>query len=244
MDFLKKVKFFFAKWFFNSKWRCNVCGKEIFNNSYFCDDCRLNLPYVTGFTCEHCGRMTIVPEKYCYTCKGRLTSIDQGFSVFDYKKPISKLIKKFKYDNCKYLGDYFAEELYYLYLKKCICADVLVYVPTSKKTKRVREYNQSEILARRLSEMIQVPVSDCIIKAKETKRQAKLGREERLKNLKGAFKIINRKEIKGKRVVIIDDVTTTGSTAEIIANILKKAGASWVGLLTIASVSTVNMENI
>ena len=76
---------------------------------------------------------------------------------------------------------------------------------------------------------------DGIIKVKETKRQATLSRDDRLKNLKGAFRVKNKKEIKDKTVLIVDDVTTTGATGEAVAEKLKKAGAKAVYLLTVAS---------
>ena len=105
---------------------------------------------------------------------------------------------------------------------------------TDKALKR-RGYNQSRLLAEKLSVLINVPVFDCIKKVKETQRQATLGRAERLKNLDGAFRVFDKKLIAGKSVLIIDDVSTTGATAQVIAKRLKSAGAKIVNLLTVAS---------
>lgn len=235
MSLKTAISNFFVKYFFNPKWRCLVCGKEIFEGESFCEDCLRTLPFNDGYICAHCGRKTLFSENYCSTCKGKLTQIDLGRSVFNYEKPISTLIMRFKYHNARYLQDYFVERLYLIYLKNYFNADFLVYVPMTKKAMRKRGYNQSEILARRLSEKINVPVSDCLQKVKETKRQATLNRAERLKNLEKAFRVTDKKSIKGKTIVIVDDVTTTGATAQAVAERLKKAGAIKVYLLTVAS---------
>ena len=88
-----------------------------------------------------------------------------------------------------------------------------------------------------LSKRVGVPCEPLLDKTKETSRQAKLNRAERMKNLDGAFKMINKKLIKNKSVLVVDDVTTTGATAETVAEKLKNSGAREVILLTIASVS-------
>jgi competence protein ComFC len=107
------------------------------------------------------------------------------------------------------------------------------------KTERKREYNHAKLLAEKLSVIINVPVANVIVKLKETERQARLGKKDRLKNLIGVFKITNKKLIKDKTILIVDDVTTTGATAEVISAKLKKAGAKRVMLLTVASVPSI-----
>ena len=236
MQFFKKVANFVEKVLFNSTWKCLICGQEIFDESAnFCEECEKQLPYNDQAICEHCGRKVIASEPYCTTCKGVLVSLDICRSCFSYQKPIDKLIKDAKYFNKRYLLDYFAVQLSLLYFKNYFNADGLVYVPMTKVKKRKRGYNQSELLARKVSEKVNVPVFDCLVKVKETERQATLGRAERCKNLVSAFKVTDKKAVKDKSLVIIDDVTTTGSTAEVIAQILKKAGATKVYLLTVAS---------
>ncbi len=243
MGLKKLFKRFLSSALFSPKWTCNVCGTEIFNEDYFCESCKKQLPYIKGPICSHCGRVTLIPENYCYTCKGRLTSFEIARSVFDYRPPISTLIKSFKYDNKRYLAGYFAKELSYLYFRNSFCCDFITFVPMTDKSKRKREYNQSELLAEELSKIIRIPVISLFDKVKETERQATLNRESRLKNLKGAFKLKARKLVKDKRILIVDDVSTTGTTAEILASIIMKAKANAVCLLTVASVSTVNLEN-
>lgn len=237
MGIINRIHAFFKNYLYNPKWKCNWCGKEIFNEAYFCEDCKNKLPYNDTAICDHCGRKLTVGADYCTTCKGRLTSLDKCRSAFYYAKPISTLIKNAKYDNKRYILEYFAEYMSLIYFKNYFNADVMVYVPMTEKAELKRGYNQSRILAEKLSELINVPIVEAISKKNDTKRQAKLNRLERMKNLEDAFKVTNKKEIRGKKVLIVDDVTTTGATAENISIKLKKAGADAVYLLTIASVS-------
>lgn len=237
-----KVKNLFIKLltfgFYRAGWRCNACGKEIFDGKFFCEDCENKLPYNINALCNHCGRALKVPSDYCLTCKGVLTSIDKARAVFKYEKPISGLIKRAKYDNHKYILDYFAEKLSFLYFANFSSAEVVCFVPMSEKRLKKRKYNQSEILALKVSEKIGVPFTDCIVKIKETERQAKLNRSERLKNLTDSFKVADKKAVRGKNVLLVDDVSTTGATAEAVASKLKKAGALRVYLITVANVPT------
>lgn len=240
MGLKDKLVGFLRRYFFNPKWRCLACGKEIFDDRDFCEQCERTLPYNDGAICGHCGRKVIAYEEYCSTCKNVLVSLDKCRSAFVYAQPISTLIKKAKYNNGRYLIDYFSSVLENIYLKNYFNADYLVFVPMTEKAKKKRGYNQSELLARNLSKRINVPVLDCIKKIKDTERQATLNRKERIKNLDGAFRVHDKKTIKDKSVVIVDDVSTTGSTAQVIAERLKNAGAKIVNLITVASASPID----
>lgn len=226
--------------FYDSRWRCNSCGKEIFESEFFCEECEKSLPYNNKTVCNHCGRETVNPTEYCSTCKETMVSVDKARSVFKYERPISGLIKKAKYDNGKYILDYFADKLSFIYLSNFFRSEVVCCVPMSEKRLKKRKYNQSEILAKKVSERINVPFTDCIAKVKETERQATLTRKERLKNLIGSFKVTDKKAVRGKNVLLVDDVSTTGATAEAIAAKLKKAGALRVHLITVANVPSKN----
>lgn len=235
MRFKELFSKFLDKYFYNPKWRCVICGKEIFEDKYVCEECEKELPFNNGAICDHCGRKVISFENYCSTCKGILVSLDTCRSVYSYEKPISGLIKKAKYNDARYLLEFFAQDLANIYLQNYFNADYLTFVPMTEKAERKRGYNQSKILCEAVSKKTGVPIVDCLKKVEETKRQATLNRKERLKNLEKAFRVYNRKLLKDKKIVIVDDVTTTGATAEIIASRLKKAGAKQVFLITVAS---------
>ena len=134
MKLFKAVGKLLEKIFYQPRWRCVSCGKEIFDGEYFCDKCKKSLPFIQGAICEHCGRQTVANENYCSTCKNRLTATDKARSVFNYEKPVNTLIRKAKYDNARYLLGIFAEYLSAAYFKNGFNADALVFVPMTKKT--------------------------------------------------------------------------------------------------------------
>ena len=109
------------------RWRCNCCGREIFDGGFFCKECESALPYNDKTVCNHCGREILSPSEYCSTCKETMVSVDRARSVFNYRSPISGLIKKAKYDNGKYILDYFAEKLSFLYILPLISCSIEVF---------------------------------------------------------------------------------------------------------------------
>ena len=237
MQFLDKVSQFISKYFFGVKWRCNICGKELFDEASFCPSCEKKLPFIGEDSCGHCGSKLKVKQEFCSTCKDRLVSIDKSRSVFTYENEVAVLIKKAKFNGRKYILEIFADYLAQTLVKNFDGIDALVYVPMTKNAKRRRGYNQSEIMARLVGEKLNLSVLDCVEKVQDTKRQSTLDREQRLKNLQNVFKVTSKKEIIGKNLLIIDDVSTTGSTAETLAKKLKSAGVKTVNLLTVASVA-------
>ncbi len=236
MSFLQKISAFFNKYTFNAKWRCVNCQKEIFNGEYFCEDCKSKLPYNYGAICHHCGRKLINSQNYCTTCKGRLTNIDKARSAFNYELPISSLIKRMKYDNHRYLVQAFGIDLANIYYNNGFRVDLVAFVPATKKSLKKRGYNQSRLLAEEFCTLTNLPLFEGLEKVKETNRQAKLNREDRAKNLKDAFKLTDKRAVRNKNIIIIDDVSTTGATAETLARLFKQASANEVYLLSVASV--------
>ncbi len=227
---------FLDKYLFNAKWTCSVCGKDVFDDKYFCDDCLKTLPFNGKNICNHCGRKTHFPQEYCNSCANFYLSVDTARSVFNYEMPIKSLIKRLKYKNAKYISEIFAPYLKEVYENNKFDADIVAYAPMSNKAKKARGYNQAELIAKGFAKEMSLEVFDGLLKIKETKRQAGLTKFERTLNLQGAFKIENKKEIKDKIVVLIDDVLTTGNTTEMLSALLKKAGAKKVIVLTVASV--------
>ena len=166
-----------------------------------------------------------------------MVDVDKARSVFEYKDEIVGLIHKLKFGNGGYLARVFATEIYVLYLKNRFDADILTFVPMTERAKRKRGYNQSQLIAEELGKLLSLPVKDLSIKKEETKKQEGLTRKERLVNLEKAFKVTDKKSVKDKKIMIIDDVSTTGATAQALASQLKKAGANAVYLISVASVA-------
>lgn len=221
--------------FFNESWTCANCRKEIFSG-YFCGDCTKKAIKVKDNKCAHCGRITPYPVPVCKSCSGKNLNFDIARSSYSYALPISNLIQRFKYENARYLAVVFAKDLQETFIKEGLSADAIVYVPSSKERFKERGYNQANLLAKELSKLINLPVLDAIEKIKETEQQANLSASKRRENLKSSFKV-DKKLVEGKALLLIDDVLTTGSTADVISERLKKAGALKVSVLTVASVS-------
>ncbi len=232
---VKKLIDKFISSIFSLKWTCNICGAEIFNGEFYCDDCKAKLKPITSIKCDHCGRLTSSPTLYCESCTGKNENIDTARSVYAYEETIAKIIHNFKYNSKTFVKDVFAEELSRVYLNNFWVCDYVTYIPMSEERLSERGYNQSKLMADRLSEIIGVKSLELVEKVCETERQATLTASERKENLKGSFKA-KKIDLKGKTILVIDDVLTTGVTMDLVAKELKKMGASKVYALTVASV--------
>lgn len=235
-DGKRKIKYFLKNIFFPRNLTCSACGRESFTGGILCEKCLSKREENNEYICEHCGVKTSVPVAYCDRCRNKLTSFDMARSAFVYDGIIALLLQKLKYGGEKYLAEEFAKDLYRLFARNITHADGIVCVPMSGKRERKRGYNQSELLARELSSLSGVPFLDVTEKRRETESQVGKDYKERRKNLDGSFGITDRKAVKDKRIVIADDVSTTGTTADVLAAALKRAGAIEVFVLTVASV--------
>lgn len=217
---------------------CNSCGRENFSGKPFCEQCEKILPRLSeGSVCSHCGRKIPYEASRCDSCSGRDTFFDIAVSVFDYAEPVNKLITALKYEGKRYISRIFAQDLCNVYNKNFLNCDFVLYVPMTALREKTRGYNQARLLAEEFSYLSGVPLEhDVVYKRRETVRQATLSFAERQKNLKASFGVKNRKRLRGKRVLLIDDVMTTGATVESVCALLKKYGASFVAVLTLASV--------
>ncbi|MDE6505500.1 MAG: ComF family protein [Clostridia bacterium] len=229
----ERFKNFLAETFFPKSFTCDICGVETFKTN-LCPDCAETVDFIGEGCCPVCGRKTVRPE-ICLECKEKPPLFKKAVSAFVYENGGVLLIKKFK-DGNGYLKEYFADLLAEK-IKNLPAADCIVYVPMTKKAQRRRGYNQSELLAYSLSKRINIPViKDALKKVKETDEQKSLAKSERAKNLSGCFAVNKPEEIKGKNILLADDVMTTGVTAEEITRALLAAGALNVYSCAVASV--------
>ena len=148
---------------------------------------------------------------------------------------IKRVVKSLKYGGKRYLADILADEVYNLYLKTGYSADIAVFVPMVKAREKKRGYNQSRELARAFCSLSGVPLADnAIIKKEGVVSQVGLTRNARLNNLRDSFKVVDKTIFKDKKVIIIDDVATTGSTAETLSAAIMRAGAEETVVFTAA----------
>lgn len=231
--FWKKLKNFAADNIYPAKYCCLLCDLEIFDGNYLCADCFKDLVLYDGATCPKCGRKTAKNE-ICIECKENRPAYDRAFSPLLYEKNSAKLVSGFKSENPHY-ATYLAELMVYE-IKDIPRADGIVFVPMTKRTRRIRGYNQAKLLAEAFSEIVGLPVLyDVVQKIKDTPAQKDLPREKRLKNLIGCFSA-DEEAVKGKTLILLDDIMTTGATADCVAKTLKTAGAYAVYVITAASV--------
>ena len=235
----QKILEFLKQNMFNLKWTCNCCGVENFNDGYFCNNCEKEFVYIEKNKCDHCGRLTNKPVLFCDSCIGKNIEFDTARSVYEYLEPISTVVKEFKYQNKKYLAQVFASKMLNVFLSSFSNVNAITFVPMTEVKKKQRGYNQAELLANELSNLTGIEVLELAEKKGDTPSQASLSAKERKDNLKTSFKF-NKKLIKDKSIVIVDDVLTTGSTADVLAKGFKDAGAKFVGVITICSVSFLN----
>ncbi len=219
--------------FFPTDFTCDVCGVETFKSN-LCADCKKTVEFNNGITCPLCGRKTVIPE-ICLECKASPPLFRKAVSAFVYGGGSQILIYKFKNGN-GYLKENFAN-LLAPKISELPKADYLIGVPMLRRDKTRRGYNQSELLAKSLSKRTGIPnLNGAIKKVWVAEQQKALSRAQRAENLKGCFKVEKPHLICGKKIIIVDDVLTTGATADELTRILILAGATDVFLATVASV--------
>jgi len=232
---MSKIEKFFDTILFPKNIKCVICGDELDSDKKYCicDKCFDELPFIDGKTCMRCGCKITDMGKVCINCKQNAHKFTANYSVFEYVEPISTKVRQLKFSNRKYLAYTFAN---FIATKAIECGkkfDVVLPVPLAPKALKARGYNQSELLCSTLKELGYNVKTDVLIKKVDTHTQVGLEREERVKNLEGVFKVANRKAVKGKVVLLVDDVITTGTTLDECADVLKSAGATKVYCITL-----------
>lgn len=222
--------------------RCPVCDRPVLqkqSHDGFCTACIEKLPIIRGKRCCKCGRaLSSLEKEYCSDClKYGWTHIyDKGLSLCTYDDTIRGIIYRLKYGKRseyadalgKLLSDAFGEAL------KRAGAEGVVAVPLHENRIRKRGYNQAALLAKSFSKYSGIPFcAHYVERVKDTKPLKSMTRSERQNNLKKAFKI-GRNDVKLKVSIVIDDIYTTGSTIDALAEVLKEAGVRKVYFLTVA----------
>ena len=195
----------------------------------------LNIIYPIEERCMVCDEEGFIG--ICPSCKSRINKAKNEGSILSYGfygGILKSLILKFKYESNYNVGYLLANFLIEIIRESEIDIDIICYIPMIRKDERKRGFNQCRLIANEIGYNLNIPVSNCIKKVKHTKEQKKLTKEERIKNLIGAFEVKSNEDIKNKRVLLIDDVMTTGATIGECTKILKKSGVKEIIVLTIA----------
>ena len=200
---------------------CGICGR--LDKNYLCKKCEKILESQAKFKIENGQDLNKNFENHLY--------------IFKYEGIIRKTILNYKFKEKSYIHMTLVKfllknEKFFKILKSY---DTILPVPISRKRKNTRGYNQSELIGKELSKNIKVEcITDCLFKNKNIIEQSKLNREERQKNIQGVYILKNKERLNNKKIILIDDIYTTGSTVNECCKILKKAKPRKIDVLTIA----------
>lgn len=213
---------------------CPVCQKILKDQRrMICPECEKKLRPIGHPRCYKCGK-PIEEGEYCKDCQKHTHIFDQGRGIFVYDGTMRRSVTRYKYYGCREYGDFYAKAMYRYAWKNLNQwkPDLIVPVPIHKSKERLRGFNQAAYLAERLGCYTGIPVDTVLVqKVVKTKSQKKLNAMQRRKNLEKAFLVT--KNIRGKDILVIDDVYTTGSTIDAMAGCLRKRGAKNIYFLTV-----------
>lgn len=210
---------------------CPVCGGVAMpKGRLICPACLKQLSFVSSPACMKCGKeIGSRDQEYCTDCIRRKKSFTRGFALLNYDSRAAVSMAAVKYHNKREYLDFYARAAALRFEKQFRQAGIQVIVPVPVHASRLktRGFNQAAVLAEKLSAELGIPWEELLIRVKKTDPQKSLGSAERLKNLRGAFEA-EQEAGKWERVLLVDDIYTTGSTAEICSRALLKTGVKQV----------------
>ena len=226
-------------WFFNSFLDflfpplCLSCNQEI-DKGLVCFQCLDKINRTSLGVCAKCG-YPLGYNQDCKHCKVRL-NLPRTRALGFYSEPWLPLIHALKYQGKKSLAKIFGHSMTGLLNSDPILkqADAIIPIPLHPARKRERGFNQAELLSLAISDQTGIPIHNALKRKKNTKSQVTLAPKERIENMQGAFIIRDKEMIVNKRVILIDDVITSGATISSAAQVLQNAGVKEVYGLVVA----------
>lgn len=215
--------------------QCAICFS--WGRSRVCNPCLSRFATPT-WRCQRCALRVPDGVSVCGACIKKPPFFDAAFASVDYGHPWDQLIARFKFNSALDLSGAFADLMVQTHLaSQTAPPDCLLPVPLSAQRLRERGYNQAWELARRAGRQLQVKAdARWLLRVKDTPHQLAFPPAKRAANVRGAFAVEPTRlgELRGKRVTVVDDVMTTGATANEIAAVLRQAGATEVHFWVIA----------
>ncbi|HEY0287266.1 MAG TPA: ComF family protein [Pseudomonas sp.] len=217
---------------------CLLCDENTGTDRSICEACETDLPWL-GDQCERCALPMPLSDLTCTQCSINSPAFNEVVAAWLYDFPVDTLVTRFKHQGKwpmgRLLAELFAQFLQYRFNEGLARPDILLPVPLGTKRLRQRGYNQAAMLAGWLGASLQLAVNERLLKRiKQTPAQQGLDAKSRKRNLLGAFELDAGAEVRGKHIALIDDVLTTGSTADVIARMLRQAGARQVDVYCLA----------
>ncbi len=223
--------------------QCFLCKKILLAEDGICFDCLSKLNYITDPRCARCGypfefaMKTKNVNNYCPNCIKKLPKFDVCISSLHYNDASKKIILPFKHGDKTGYAKFMSRVMSASGKKIIEKSDIIIPVPIHLTRMLKRKYNQASLLAKYLSKLNNIPAFyTCLLRTKATISQGHLSPRARKLNIKEAFKCSKSINIKGKTILLVDDVFTSGATVEECSKVLKQAGAKQVMVLTFARV--------
>lgn len=218
--------------------RCHACAEFTAEQDGFCSSCFAQFNFITRPYCKICGskfELNIAEDSLCGRCIATPPSYKLSRSLFKFDEHSKKSIHAFKYYDRTNLGKVFARLLCARYRSEIEGIDVVVPVPMNRFKRLFRMYNQAHVLAVEVARLLNSPVEPrALVKSRWTRPQTTLTKASRIRNLQGSIIAGGKDLVRQKKVLLVDDVLTTGTTVAECARQLKKAGAKEVYVITIA----------
>ncbi|MEO5804342.1 MAG: ComF family protein [Verrucomicrobiota bacterium] len=221
---------------------CQICNEQraIQSEGYVCADCWTDVRFIKPPFCERCGlpyEGEITTAFECSNCREMELHFRSARSAVAARGVVLEVIHRYKYFRALWFEPFLADLL--VREAKPILEkeewNLIVPVPLHRLKKREREFNQAERLAEHLARAINVPLNRNLLERIEfTRTQTQLTRPERMANVRSAFRMREANRLKGERIILLDDVLTTGATTSACANVLQKAGAGEICVWTVA----------
>lgn len=220
---------------------CGICGK--IDENWICEKCyrRLNKFKVVK-SINNIEIANIQKNKELIECIEDLSFKNENYYdellyIFKYKSIVRDLILQYKFNNKAYISNLFST----IILKDKFCCekirfyDIMIPVPMFEKKKKQRGYNQTELIAEKICKELNIALEkNNLIKIRNTKVQSTLAGSERKENIKNAFYVNNKEKLRDKRIIVFDDIFTTGETVKEISRVLRESGAKEILILVLA----------
>jgi ComF family protein len=218
--------------------RCLACGTIVDEPDALCSSCWAGMTFFAPPWCAVCGLPFPHPmgeEAVCADCARQKPSWDRARAVMRYDKHSRHLVLALKHGDRTHVARALGRWMGRAGAELLEGADMIMPVPLHWTRLFTRRYNQAGLLAHAVRAAGGPPVmADWLVRRRRTPSQGRLGPAARARNVRGAFAVRRGCNVKGKRIVLVDDVLTTGATVEECARVLRRGGAAFIGVLTLS----------
>lgn len=231
---IKQTEDGLKNWFFPR--HCPVCDTVLGGNQLICPECKDIPRLVKAPRCVSCGKHLERQEQVrCRDCGGKVRNFEWGIALYEYAS-VHDSVHRFKNLGRAEYAEFYGEEIRRFLLPAIarMKGDALVPIPLHRSKLNSRGYNQATLLAKEISKGSGIPVrEDILIRVKKTASQKKMDHSTRQNNMKKAFHMVQN-DVKLKKIILVDDVFTTGNTIEAAAEVLRRGGVEKVYFIALA----------